>query len=245
MLERLSLIFLLVLTACVPHSQGVYQYAVFDDFAAGQYAGTIPLSALKTHGDFGLGTFHGLDGEMIVLDGVIYRADASCSLSRPGLATLSPFAELVFFKPEASSPVAEPGDLAALAKWLDAKLPPGTFAAARVKATIKHLKIRSVPGFSPPYPPLEEAITSQHIRELTDASGTLVGLRGPAKPGGVWVPGWHFHFVSADGHTGGHILNARGIQGDAAWMTTGKYALELPPARQGSPDTSASPPTAY
>ena len=222
---------LVLLAACARQQEGVYQLAAFDDFAAGQYAGAVPLSALKTHGDFGLGTFHGLDGEMIVLDGVIYRAASDCTLSRPAPSTLSPFAELVFFKPEASSAIALDGDAAALGKWLDGKLPEGSFAAVRVKATVKRLTIRSVAGFPPPYPALGEALKSMTIRELTDVSGTIVGLRGPDQPTGVWVPGWHFHFVSADGKTGGHVLNAEGIVGQAAWMTTRKYSLELPPRK--------------
>nr|WP_279343378.1 acetolactate decarboxylase [Fundidesulfovibrio terrae] len=225
-----------LLAACARHpAPAVYQYAAFDDFAAGQYAGSIPLSALKTHGDFGLGTFSGLDGEMIVLDGTIYRAQADCTLTRPDPATLSPFAELVFFKPEASSSISMPGDSAALGKWLNARLPEGSFAAVRVKATIKHLKIRSVAGFTPPYPALGDALKSMNIRDLTDATGTIVGLRGPAQPTGVWVPGWHFHFVSADGKTGGHVLNAEGIEGDAAWMSSTRYELELPPPAPGRP----------
>jgi acetolactate decarboxylase len=229
---RLTICCLLVLlAACArPQAPSVYQYAVFDDFAAGQYTGTIPLSALKTHGDFGLGTFSGLDGEMIVLDGTIYRADSQCSLTRPGPDTLSPFANLVFFKPEAASAVALPGGSPELGAWLNAKLPEGMFAAARITGTFKRLTIRSVAGFNPPYPPLGEALKSMNTQELSGATGTIVALRGPAQPTGAWVPGWHLHFVSADGKTGGHVLGFEGLDGRAAWMALSRYELELPPA---------------
>ncbi|EKD41367.1 MAG: hypothetical protein ACD_73C00745G0001, partial [uncultured bacterium] len=38
-----------------------------------QYTGVLPMAELLIHGDFGLGTYHGLDGEMIVVDGVGYQ----------------------------------------------------------------------------------------------------------------------------------------------------------------------------
>ncbi|MFZ5426115.1 MAG: acetolactate decarboxylase [Thermodesulfobacteriota bacterium] len=219
---------LLTFLAACAKPQGVYQYAVFDEFAAGQYEGRIPISELKKHGDFGIGTFHGLDGEMIVLNGVINRADGKCAVSRPPLSTLSPFAHLVFFKPDGSAPLALPGDAKELGKWLDSKLPPGMFAAARVTGTFRHLRIRSVSGFAPPYPPLGEALKSMHVEDLENASGTIVCMRGPDQPTGVWVPGWHFHFLSADGRKGGHVLGVEGLDGEAAWMSTPKYSLELP-----------------
>jgi|SRR5580658_5831636 acetolactate decarboxylase len=39
----------------------------------GIYQGAVRVSRLLQHGDFGLGTFTDLDGEMIVLDGVCYQ----------------------------------------------------------------------------------------------------------------------------------------------------------------------------
>jgi len=226
---RFTAVLMLLLVACDRKAVSVvYQYAAFDAFAAGEYAGQVPLAALKAHGDFGLGTVNGLAGEMIILDGVFYVADEKCRLSRADPATLSPFAELTFFKPDASEPVGALGDMAAVGKFLDARLPEGSFAAARVTGRFTNLTIRSVPGFIPPYPPLGEALKSQRVLELKDVSGTLVGLRGPEMRNGVWVPGWHFHFVATDGKTGGHVLNGDILDGEAAWMVAKRFELELP-----------------
>jgi acetolactate decarboxylase len=230
---RLALALLLLLTGCDRASgPTVYQYAAFAAFASGNYAGTLPLAGLKAHGDFGLGTFDSLNGEMIVLDGVVYRADLACHLSQPSPTELLPFAEVVFFKPEAGEAVGGSKDLAQLGAWLDARLPEGGFAAAKVKARFKSLTIRSVPGFTPPYPPFPEALKAQRVLELKDVSGTLVGLRGPAMQNGVWIPGWHFHFVSADAETGGHVLELEGLEGQAAWMASNHFELELPGAKR-------------
>ncbi len=223
------LLLALLLSACAkPHAKTVYQYAIFDNFAAGNYAGSITLAGLKKHGDFGIGTFDGLDGEMIMLDGVANRADGTCSVSQPADSTLSPFAHLVFFQADASAPVSLDGDTKALTAWLDGKLPPGMFAAARVTGEFRNLTIRSVPGYQKPYPNLTDALKTQHVEKLPRATGTLVCLRGPAEPTGAWVSGWHIHFLSLDGRMGGHVLGFEGVTGKASWMSSGHYELELP-----------------
>lgn len=250
MLKRLlPLILLALLAACARHqTPAIYQYGAFDSFAAGGYTGYLPLGSLETHGDFGLGTVHGLSGEMIILDGVAYLADITCTLSKPDPSTLSPFAEVAFFKPQSSAPLASLASLDALGQWLDARLPEGAFAAARITARFKALTIRSVPGYAEPYPPLGEALKSQRIRELTDATGTVVGMRGPAMKNGVWITGWHFHFVSEDRRIGGHVLKAAVDSGQAAWMATRRFTLEVTPARgnpPAQPQESGGFPSAY
>ena len=50
---------------------------------SGGYNGDLTAGELKTHGDFGLGTFNALNGEMIVLGGQIWQVPAS---GRPALA---------------------------------------------------------------------------------------------------------------------------------------------------------------
>ncbi|MCF8061404.1 MAG: acetolactate decarboxylase [Deltaproteobacteria bacterium] len=53
--------------------EAVTQLATIDALLAGAYDGQWPCSLLAEHGDLGIGTFHRLDGEMIVLDGVVYQ----------------------------------------------------------------------------------------------------------------------------------------------------------------------------
>lgn len=225
-----SLLLVALLSACACKTPSpVYQYAAFDAFAAGEYAGTMQLGIVKSHGDLGLGTVDGLSGELIVLDGKFYLADGQCRLTNPDPATLTPFAEVVRFRPQGKASIGPIGDMAALGAWLDERLPKGTFAAARIPAHFSKLTIRSVPGFRPPYPPLGEAIGSQHVEELANISGTLVGLRGPSGGGGSWVQGWHFHFVADGGQTGGHVLKGDIESGQAAWMSTPAITLQLSP----------------
>jgi acetolactate decarboxylase len=47
----------------------------------------------------------------------------------------------------------------------------------------------------------------QVVHALDDIDGTLIGFRFPAAATSVNVPGWHFHFLTADRSRGGHVLS--------------------------------------
>jgi alpha-acetolactate decarboxylase len=61
----------------------------------GIYDGDVTIAELLTHGDFGLGTFNHLDGEMVVLDGICHhlRSDGSACVASAGDRT--PFAAVI------------------------------------------------------------------------------------------------------------------------------------------------------
>ncbi|WP_051272553.1 acetolactate decarboxylase [Fundidesulfovibrio putealis] len=221
----------LFLAACQhgPRKPALYQYSTLAALMAGNYEGQATVGDLASKGDFGLGTFNGLDGEMVVLDGTVRRADSGLRLNTAAANTLVPFASLVFFAPQGQAQLPGLPDLPGLSSWLDTQIASSRlFAAAKVQGTFARLTIRSVPAFSPPYPGLMEALKSQTVRELSDASGTLVGIRAPAETSGTAVPGWHFHFVSADGTTGGHVLAATPAAVQAAWMSMDRMVLDMP-----------------
>src|ERR1700735_62979 len=52
----------------------MYQISTSTALVEGVYWGSVSSSALLEQGDFGLGTFEGLDGEMVILDGEIFQA---------------------------------------------------------------------------------------------------------------------------------------------------------------------------
>ena len=54
----------------------LFQVSTSGALVAGLYDGVVTCQTILAHGDFGLGTFEHLDGEMVVLDGRVYRARA-------------------------------------------------------------------------------------------------------------------------------------------------------------------------
>ena len=55
----------------------ISQYSTLGALAQGFYDGEMTVGELKKLGDVGLGTFNGLDGEMIMMNGVIYQVPTS------------------------------------------------------------------------------------------------------------------------------------------------------------------------
>jgi acetolactate decarboxylase len=51
----------------------LYQVSTATALVEGIYQGAVQVAALREHGDLGLGTFEGLDGEMVVVDGHFFQ----------------------------------------------------------------------------------------------------------------------------------------------------------------------------
>jgi len=196
-----------------------YQTSTITALLAGEYDGDLTCGKLLEHGDFGLGTFEGLDGEMIVLDGVVYRAKLNGDIEVVEADEETPFAVVTFFdRMSDGDPTAGP-DARGEMGWssplgLDALkgsltqliADPEKPHAIRIDATFDSLLTRSVPEQSKPYPPLTEAIKGQQEREHTNITGTIVGFYFPQWASGANVAGYHFHFISEDKTVGGHVL---------------------------------------
>jgi acetolactate decarboxylase len=60
------------------------------------------VAILLEHGDFGLGTFENLDGEMVILDGAIYQVRGDGSVKHREDDFQIPFAVVTRFQEEAS-----------------------------------------------------------------------------------------------------------------------------------------------
>jgi len=222
---------LLVLMATLARAQSpaLYQYSTLEALSSGVFAGDLSVSELLAKGDFGLGTFNGLNGEMVVLNGQAWRANPDCTLVQSEASDRIPFADVTFFKPQGQEHLPKLDNLAGLAAWLDSKLPgPRVFAAAKISGSFASLTLRSPSKQSPPFPTLAQALASQHVRHLSNVSGTIVAIRCPKDVGDLAVPGWHFHFISQDEALGGHVLEAGPDQATASWMVLRRVELALP-----------------
>ncbi len=82
----------------------IYQTSLMSALLSGVYEGNTTIKALLEHGDFGLGTFNELDGELIAFNSEVYqlRADGSAREANPQQKT--PFAVMTgFYRSIASS----------------------------------------------------------------------------------------------------------------------------------------------
>ncbi len=204
----LATVFLAVAVAAA-FAATLYQVGTIESLSAGDYAGRETFATLARHGDFGLGTFTDLDGEMLALDGRFYQVKSDGVVRRVSPGEKAPFAQVVFFTGGLDLGRVDGLGLEALGKALAGRLPdPTRFYAVRLDGLFGALTLRSVPAQGRPWPPLAEAVKRQATFPLADVAGTLIGIYSPPGASALSPTGWHFHFLSADGRHGGHVLAA-------------------------------------
>jgi len=206
----------------------IHQVSVINALMAGGYDGEVEIGELKKRGDFGIGTFHALDGEMVVLDGVVYQVGTDGVARAMDDDKTTPFATVTFFDADKTIEVSAK-DLAGLKALLDKSIESkNLFQAIRIEGEFSYVKVRSVPAQNKPYPSLPEVIKSQSVFELKDVWGTVVGFRCPDYVSGVNLPGYHFHFLTEDKKAGGHVLEISVKSARAAIDDSAELFLDLP-----------------
>ncbi|MCB0195724.1 MAG: acetolactate decarboxylase [Anaerolineae bacterium] len=202
-----------LLMACISQpsmtadKKALFQTSTLSALQAGVYDGALTIGELKQHGNFGLGTFNALDGEMVVVDGQVYQIKDDGQAYAADDAMQTPFAAVTFFEPDQQFTMNETFDCSQLQAYLDELLPAGNMPyAIKVSGTFAQLKVRAPHKESQPYPTLAEALSDQAVFETENIAGDMVGFRLPDYMAGLNAAGYHFHFISADRQTGGHVL---------------------------------------
>jgi acetolactate decarboxylase len=229
-------LFFLIFLITVPgatHAAGgrdvLFQVSTIDALMTGIYDGETTLGSLKEKGDFGLGTFNALDGEMILLDGRFYRITAAGTVERPDPGTKTPFAAVTFFDADRTVPLEKGLDFRQFVVKTDKLLPtPNVFYAIKITGTFEMVRARSVARQTKPYRPLDEVVKNQRVFNLSKVEGTIVGFRCPPYVKGVNVPGYHLHFITADRKAGGHVLDFKVEKAVLEVDDTSEFNLVLP-----------------
>ena len=189
--------------------QTVFQTSTVNALMEGASTGDMTMGELKTHGDFGLGTFDGLDGEMIELDGKVFQVRADGHAHPVEDSTRTPFATVSFFKADESARLDRPCDQAEMLATVATMLPSqNIFHALRIEGRFDYVKARAVAKQDKSVG-LEQAAREEPVFEFHDVEGTIVGFFTPDYLRGVNVPGYHLHFITADRSAGGHMLDCR------------------------------------
>jgi len=213
----------------IAQRETLVQISTIDAILNGVYDGVVDLAALTSYGDFGIGTFEGLDGEMIGFDGNFYqiRADGVAYPVSDSMET--PFACVTFFDTDYEEELPEGLDYEQIQELLDDTLPTSNiFYAIKIEGSFSYMKTRSVPGQQKPYPPLVEVTQNQPIFEFTDIDGTVVGFRCPPYVAGVNISGYHLHFLTEDNNAGGHVLEFQLAEAVAYVDYTSEFLMILP-----------------
>ena len=198
----------------IPPEEGtLYQTAPFSTFSAGDYDGNTTFAELAGHGDFGIGTLNGLDGEMIALDGEFYQIPIDGRPREIAPSERTPYATVTFFDMDQTFMVADISNYSQLRSEIGLMLPnDDTIYAIKVVGLFAYAETRSVPAQTTPYPPLADAVANQTVFDLNAVEGTAVGFFFPDSMGGVDSVGYHLHFLTDDLTAGGHLLECTIIE---------------------------------
>ena len=210
--------------------QGVFtQISLFSVLLGGRYGGVCSIADVKRHGNLAIATMDRLDGEMQMIDGVVYQACADGSLRLPDDTETIPFGTIAKFTPEQEL------DLGAIPCFEDFEARMKTECpglnlpmAVHITGTFPKMKVRAVRRQEKDGVGLAEAARNEAVFELSEISGDMVGFRLPGYVQGVNAPGWHLHFVDADRRHGGHVVNFSLKQGVMRICRAREFQIVLP-----------------
>ncbi len=101
----------------------LYQVSTIDALLAGEFDGEVTYGQVRQHGDFGIGTFNALDGEMLQLDGEVFQIKSDGKAYRVPDSTRTPFAAVTYFEADTVMALTGPLSFEQLCARIDSLIP--------------------------------------------------------------------------------------------------------------------------
>jgi acetolactate decarboxylase len=210
----------------------LFQVSTSGALVQGIYERAVSSRLLLNYGDFGLGTFENLDGEMVVLDGAIYQVRSDGTVTRIVDDTGTPFAIVVPFAADQDHTIDRASNFEEIIRICDQyRDSDNLFYAFRLDGRFTHVRTRAMKATLEGLP-LAKAAAIQPEFDFTDIEGTLVGIWAPQFSSTLNVAGYHFHFLSEDRTEGGHLLECSGEKLRIRIERVNDFHLSLPSTQE-------------
>lgn len=186
----------------------IFQNSLMTALLDGIYDGELTIGDILSKGNFGLGTFDALDGEMLILDGVCHQLTSDGKARIADLDQRTPFTVVTNFVPRIRVDAPRGMRRAELSEFVDSLEPSRNyFYAVRITGRFADVVTRTVAKQERPYRPMSEAVGDDTEHHFTNISGTIGGFRTPTYAKGIGIPGCHVHFLDSAHEKGGHVLD--------------------------------------
>ncbi|WP_337235023.1 acetolactate decarboxylase [Proteus terrae] len=207
----------------------IYQNSLMSSLIAGVYDSDITIADLLKHGDFGLGTFNQLDGELIAFDSNVFQLRSDGSARKALNSQKSPFAVMTFFNCDIEHHFSYGASQKEIHNVINQYVPSDNlFCAIRIEGEFELVKTRTVPRQEPPYLPMLEAIENQPIFNFHNETGVIAGFRSPQFTQGITVAGFHEHYINQQRQGGGHVLDYYLKKGTLQIGIISRLTIDLP-----------------
>ena len=205
------------------------QISLFSMLLCGRYGGIATVAEVKKYGNMAIATMDRLDGEMQMIDGVVYQACSDGRIYLPVDEATVPFGTIADFHAEGTLRLENIPGYELFEKRAD-ELCPGNNLPLAVHFTgiFRYMKVRTVGRQEQDGTGLAKAAEKEAVFELQNCSGDLVGFRLPEYVKGINAPGWHLHFMDAERQHGGHVVNFSLLEGDLRFCHADDYQVRLP-----------------
>jgi len=213
-------------------SDDFYHYSIWTALVNKVFDGNLTVAEGKTKGDIGLGTYNGADGELIMLDGIMYHVPSTGVVEVANDSTHIPYLNATFFDKDYSYELSGQLNYDTVRKMIQQHFPSRNyFYAFKIHADLDSLKLGSLYKQKKPYPlGLDVLMPDRPKFDHGAISGTMVGFYCPDYIGDINVAGFHLHFLSDDKKVGGHVMEFKGHQFDVEMDKLASYHLVLPEA---------------
>lgn len=204
----------------------IFQYGTMAGIIEGAYSGSLTIEELLKYGNFGIGTFDGIDGEMVILDSKVYKTDYFGNSYLQSIKESTPFTTITTFEKEYQK--FDNLTFKNLLEKVQDYLNQNYFYAIKISGNFQKMNTRSPKKQEKPYPPLLEVLENQNIFHYKNTQGTIVGFFSPYYAQGLGVGGFHLHYISNDLKAGGHIFDFEILNGLIEISKPLNYSLKLP-----------------
>ncbi|WP_370451994.1 acetolactate decarboxylase [Corynebacterium sp. 320] len=213
----------------------IFQNSLMTALLDGIYDGEMTVGELLGKGNFGLGTFDALDGEMVIVDGICYQLRHDGTATLADLQAGSPYAVCTNFVPRIRRRAPKNITRADLSGFIDEMTPSENYMyAVRITGRFSRVTTRTVVKQQQPYRPMTEATDDDAEQIFDNVSGVIAGFRTPIYEKGISVPGCHVHFIDDDRTVGGHVLDFTLEEGKIELCPGTDLELRLPLTREFS-----------
>ncbi|ORN04781.1 acetolactate decarboxylase [Lentilactobacillus parabuchneri] len=206
----------------------LYQHGTLALLVPGLLTGTLKMGDLLKHGDTGIGTGEGLDGELIILDGEPYQVDSEGNVNLVTDSFNMPFANIHYDHYSKLVELADTSQQGLEKKVRALTNGTNTFFSIKITGTFSGIKTRAVKKSVPPFQTLAETARNQSIFTRDQVNGTMISYYSPELFDGAAVAGFHHHFLSDDHKFGGHVLAFNLDKGTVSYQLFDTLEQHLP-----------------